>query len=121
MLFLKVSGINFCFQNTENLGESFPQATIQITLVAFEGLSDDIWHATFRIISIIISILSILIAFSKTCTSGPHAKVRGVTYKNLFCFWEHYICCHTCLHPPKSNLVYWSNYNLYISQKKLHD
>ena len=88
--------------------ESFPQAALQIILVSLEGLSDDFWNAAIRVISIIISIVSVLFAFYKMFTSSPDAKLRGVTYKNLFCFWEHYICCECCIKPPKSNLVYWS-------------
>ena len=87
--------------------ESLPQAVLQIILVSLEGLSSDVWNAALRVMSIIISIVSVLFAFYKIWTSSYFE--RGVTYKNLFCFWEHYICCWCCIDPPKNNLVYWSN------------
>ena len=89
--------------------ESLPQAVLQIILVSLEGLSDDLWNAAFRVISIIISIVSVLFAFYKLFTASPRAEERGVTYKNLFCFWEHYCCCLCFIDPPKTNLVYWSD------------
>ena len=88
---------NIFFQFWEILFESFPQAALQIILVSLEGLSDDLWNAAFRVISIIISIVSVLFAFYKLFTASPPAERRGVTNKNLFCFWEHYICCFCCL------------------------
>ena len=77
--------------------ESLPQALLQIILVSYEGLTDDFWQAALRVMSIIFSIVSVVFAFYKLCTSSPVAKRRGVTFKNLFCFWEHYICCYLCI------------------------
>ena len=61
--------------------------------MSYEGLSDIGWEATLRVISIMISIFSVLYGIGKFFFAIPKEKRRGVTYKNVLCFWEHYICC----------------------------
>ena len=84
--------------------ESLPQAGIQISILAYEGLDDsNVWYSVFRVFSIVVSVLSVLFGCCKLMISSPLGKRYGLTWKNLFCFWEHYCCCTCCIFPPSNN------------------
>ena len=46
--------------------ESLPQAGLQILILACEGLDDsNVWYSVFRVISIVVSVLSVLYGLCK--------------------------------------------------------
>ena len=95
--------LDICFQFAEILCESLPQAGLQIAILAYEGLDDsNVWYSGFRVFSIVVSVLSVFYGLCKVHISSPKGKQFGISFKNYFCFWEHYICCSSYPPPPNN-------------------